>query len=306
MIVVAGEALADLVSAPGGATYAAHPGGGPANVAVALGRLGSPVAMLARLADDRLGQLSRARLAEAGVDLRWAVAAAEPSTLALVDVGRDGGAAYTFYDRGTADFAWRAEELPDLPDDVAALHTGSLALLLPPGGAVLRSLLQREHRRRVVSVDPNVRPGLADAATYRAAIAEWLPYADLVKVSVEDLAHVAPGREPVEVAGEWLAAGPAVVVLTAGEHGATVVTPDGRTHRPAVPADVVDTVGAGDAFTAGLLDALDRRGLLSPERLRNAPAVALGPAVDYAARVAALTCGRPGADPPWAHELRGE
>ncbi len=277
MIVVVGEALVDLVAEPGGVRYAARPGGGPANTAVALARLGVPASLLARIADDAFGRLSRARLADAGVDLSQIVGAGEPHALAVADAG-PGGTSYRFYLDGTDSFSWRPGELPDvLADDVEAVHAGSLALLRAPG---VEELLAREAAWLTIVVDPNVRPGWAPPDEYRAALGRWLELADVMKVSADDLALLAPGTGPEEVARSWLGQRPSLVVVTLGADGALGVGPDGVVRRAAVPVEMADTVGAGDAFGAGLLAGLRGRGRLRRGDLASLGAADLAGALD--------------------------
>lgn len=304
MIAVCGEALVDLVPQDeAGTLYAALPGGSPANTAVALARLEAGALMLARLADDSFGRLLRGHLARNGVDLSRAVAAQERSSLAIVTLAEDGSAAYRFDVTGTADWQWDDEELASLPDTVTALHAGSLALSLPPGGAAVERMLVRERAARTISVDPNVRPSLVpDLAATRRDVERWLGIADVFKVSTEDLALLHPGAEPEQVAREWAQAGPGLVVVTGAEQGAFAVVGGEVVRRPAVPVEVVDTVGAGDTFTAGLLDALQRAGRLGG-RLDTLSAHDTAAALDRGLRAAAVTCSRAGADPPYASDL---
>ncbi|MDQ6648594.1 MAG: carbohydrate kinase [Actinomycetota bacterium] len=307
MILVCGEALMDLTAEPtvdGAARYRAAPGGSPLNTAVALGRLGTPVALLARLSTDRFGGLLRAHLAASDVQLGYAVPADEPTTLALVDVS-GGTPAYSFYVQGTADWQWRNDELPGtLPAEVAAIHAGSLALALEPGGTVLASLLERERGRRTISLDPNVRPRLVGSReTYRRRLESWVRLADLVKVSAEDLAWVYPDEGAAAVACRWQAAGTAVVVLTDGAAGATAYSGGTGVHVPAEPVLVADTVGAGDSYAGALLDWLARHDRLRMDRLAGIGHDELASALAFAGRVAAITCSRPGADPPFRAEL---
>lgn len=314
MILICGEALVDLVpdgaGAGGPARYAAHPGGSPANTAVGVARLGTPTAFAGRLAREGFGPLLRAHLADNGVDLRYAVDAPELASLAVVSLDERGRAEYVFYVEGTADWQWSAAELPAaLPDDVTAVHAGSLALALPPGGDVLTDLLRRERGRRTVSVDPNVRPSLVgDRAAYRTRVQNWLGVADLVKVSDDDLAWLYPDTGWEQAARDWQAAGPAVVVVTRGADGSTAYVGGSggdaeQVVRPGRPVDVVDTVGAGDSFSSGLLDWLDRHDRLGPGGPAALTPGEAGEALDFAATVAAVTCGRAGADPPRRDEL---
>jgi fructokinase len=313
VIAVLGEAVVDLVD-QGAGRYQAHPGGSPLNVAVGLGRLGRATELRARLSADAFGQMFRRHLAASGVDGRGLVAASEPSTLAVASLDPAGVASYDFWVQGTADWQWTAAELAvPLGDDVLALHTGSMTLEVEPGASGVLDLLRRERERgRVtISYDPNVRlarRGPAGPARSRAADA--VATADLVKVSVDDLAWLRPGEDPRDVAQGWAAAtdrGPALVVVTQGAAGAFAVTACGvHQHRPARPVVVVDTVGAGDAFMSGLLDGLASAGVLGPGRrdaLAGLGAGELARLLDHATLVAALTCARPGADPPTRAEL---
>jgi len=306
VIAVCGEALVDLVPAdPASRRFDALPGGSPANTAVALARLGVPAMLLARLSEDGFGRLLREHFASSGVDLSRAVVAAEPSSLAVVAVGADGDASYRFDIAGTADWQWADAELGPLPEHVRAVHAGSLALSLPPGGAVLERFLSRARGRCTVSVDPNLRAGLLpDLDATRAAVLRWLTLADVVKASTGDLALLHPGEDPERVVRNWARLGPGLVVLTrAGQGALAVLARTGEVvRRPAVPVTVVDTVGAGDTFTAGMLGHLHGSGLLGG-RLDGLGVEQVAAALDRALRAAAVTCGRAGADPPYAREL---
>jgi fructokinase len=306
MLTALGEAIIDLV-AEGDRRFIAHPGGSPLNVAVGLGRLGQPVSLAARLSRDPFGQLFRAHLADSGVDPRHIVDATEPSTLSVATLDADGVARYDFWTAGTSDWQWTEAELAGVvDDDPDALHTGSLALELEPGAGRIVDLLGRlaAGGRTTISYDPNVRMAkLGPVEAGRAAVERVLGLAHLVKVSAEDLAWLYPGEEPVVVATRWSAAGPELVVVTLGADGAVGLGPDRRAvHRDAPPIDLVDTLGAGDAFSAGLLGALAERGALG----RGAAGLAgvdLPAVLDRACLVAALTCARPGADPPTLAEV---
>jgi fructokinase len=287
-IVVCGEALVDLVPAAGGEGYVARPGGSPANVAVALGRLDVPVSLLARLSTDHFGQLIRGHLAKSHVDLSLAIETADRSTVAMVSLGADGDAGYTFFIEGGADDGWRADALPALPADAVALHvSGALALALPSMGDAVESLLLRERGKRVITFDPNPRPALtSDLPALRERLERWVRWADIVKVSGEDLAWTFPGQSVPEVAARWLnnsgaPDGPALIVVTRGGDG----------------------VYARDAFMGGLLASLYQAGRLSRPELRSLGLAELDESLRYAQRVAAITCGRIGADPPWWYQL---
>lgn len=298
MFVVVGEALVDLVGQRGGRTLAAHPGGSPANVALGLARLGNPVTLKTRVGRDAFGAMIRDHLEASGV---------------VIDAGSDDDAVATSLAIATLaagiasyDFRieWDVPSLVPLPVETRCLHTGSLATVLPPGDAKVVDLMEREHDRgRVtVSYDPNVRPALmGDPATARAAVERLVALCDVVKVSDEDLRWLYPDRPDEEVAGVWLASGPALVVVTRGGAGVYAVSRNVELRRPAIPIDLVDTVGAGDSFTSGLLDGLRRAELIGAARREALAAIdeaTLEHVVDAAAQIAAITCSRPGADPP--------
>jgi fructokinase len=313
IVAVAGEALVDLVPAPVQGYFEMAPGGSPANVAVALTRLGVPTRMLARLATDPLGLLLRAHLGGNGVQLDHAVTATEQSSLAIVSVGPDGGAAYDFRVDGTADWQWTPAELtsaldPGQEGPVVAVHSGSLALTTPPGADALRGLMRSARDHATVTYDPNARPLLmGDAVTVLAGVEDMLGISDVVKVSSEDLAWLRPDTTPEQVAEEWLDRGPSLVVVTLGGEGVVARSANGlRRMRPARPVDVVDTVGAGDTFMGALIGGLYRADLLGAQRredLAAIPADVLDTVLDDALLAAAINCGRRGADPPTAAEL---
>ena len=308
VVAVAGEVITDLVPAGADGLFRAAPGGSPGNVAVGLARLDVPARMLARLSDDVLGRRLRAHLQANGVDLSYCVAAAEASSLAIVALQDDGSAAYDFRVDGTADWQWTDDELATALDGVSALHVGSLALTTPPGGAVLRRLAARAADSATVSFDPNVRQLLMGPAEEVLGIVhELLAVADVVKASEEDVAWLEPGRTPEEVAADWLSHGPALVVVTRGGDGAVAVSAaSGTVRRLGVQVDVVDTVGAGDSFMSALLAGLARRDLLGAARrhaLRALPADDVGAVLGEAIAASAITCSRPGADPPRSAEL---
>ncbi len=306
MICVGGEALIDLVPAePGqGALGALRPlpGGGPYNVAITLGRLGSPVRFLSRLSTDGFGDALLARLAESGVDTSLVQRGPEPTTLAVAGIGPDGSARYSFHVEGTAD---RLVELPDkLPDDVGIVSLGTLSLLLEPGATRYETLLRRHAGLTVV--DPNIRPAMvADPAAYRARFTSWLPDIGLLKLSVEDAAWLADSENDVlGSVREWLGAGPAAAVVTHGADGLVALTASGGTIEvPTAPADVVDTIGAGDTVHGALLHWLANVGADTPDAVRAVSDDGWRDALSFAARAAAITVSRAGAEPPYAAEI---
>ncbi|MFF0684645.1 carbohydrate kinase [Streptomyces albogriseolus] len=300
MIVVAGEALIDLVPQGAGALAALTPalGGGPFNTAVALGRLGSPTAFCSRVSRDAFGEALLERLLETGVDVAPVQRGDEPTTLAVATLGADGSAAYSFYVEGTADRLFGKPEA--LPAGTRAVSFGTCSLVLEPGASAYEALLREASARGVfTALDPNIRAGLiADADAYRARFRSWLPSVSLLKLSAEDAEWL--GGSP----REWLAAGPAAVVVTRGGDGLTAYTRDGAEY--AVPGErvvVVDTIGAGDTVNAALLHGLSERDALSDEGMAALGAEGWERLLRFAARAAAVTCSRAGAEPPYAHEL---
>jgi fructokinase len=288
VIVVAGEALVDLV--PDGDVLRAHPGGGPFNVARTIGRLEQPVAFLGRVSRDRFGERHMAMLAEDGVDVSAVVRTEDPTTLAVAEVGTEGAATYRFYSQGTA-APGLTEVPPGGPPD--ALHVGTLGLALEPIATTLEALVAGSPA--LVMVDPNCRPGAAgDEDAYRARLQRVIASADVVKVSDDDAAWLGVG------ARDLLAAGPSAVLLTRGGDGAVAMTREGDVEVGAPPVDVVDTIGAGDAFGGAFLAWWRSRGL-GREQLGDR--TALWPAVEFACLVAARTCERAGAQPPRLSEL---
>jgi fructokinase len=300
-VVVGGEALVDLVLGPSG-ELAAHSGGGPFNTARTLGRLEQRVLFLGRLSRDRFGQRMRAELAEDGVRLDAVVETDDPTTLALAEVDAAGAARYRFYTAGTsAPGLTRQEALGALPDDVQILHVGTLGLMLEPVAGALRDAVERVAGRALVMVDPNIRPTLiADRAEYRARLGATFRHTHVIKVSEDDLEWLDPGAGPAEAARGLLADGPAVALVTMGGDGALVVTYGDEVMVPAPRVEVVDTIGAGDAFSGGFV-AYWRMRELGTDALGERSAVAA--AAGFACRVAALTCARAGASPPRLSEL---
>ncbi|MBE4733523.1 MULTISPECIES: carbohydrate kinase family protein [Streptomyces] len=306
-ITVLGECVADAFAEPPAAAnelaLRVLPGGGPANTAVALARLGTPARFLARLSGDLFGRLFRAHLEASGVDLSYAVAAAEPSTLAVAELDARGQAAFSFHAQNTADWQWTPEELGrvDLAE-AACVHTGSLALVRAPGATAVEDFLARASPRATVSIDPNVRPLLVHPDVYRERLARWCRLADILRLSEDDLELLLPGTTPEQACDRWHAAGVRLVVITLGADGALASLDGERVRVPGVPTQVVDTVGAGDSFTAGLLHHLAERDLLGG-RLDGLALDDVAEACRFAARVAALTCSVAGPNPPWQEQL---
>lgn len=302
MITVIGEILMDLIEHQGRGE--AHPGGSPANVAVALARLGESVSLLTQLGDDQYGNQLLAHLRDNGVDLAPGSLVDCPRTsTAQTSLGSDGQASYTF------DITWRrfAASAVDWPDPtVACLHVGSLAAMLAPGADDVAAMVQAAGENSLVSFDPNCRPSLIDRDWARDRVAMLVANSDIVKASLDDLAWLYPGRTHQQVGQDWLERGANLVVVTMGGDGVWARTRELEMALPAPPVDVADTVGAGDAFTAGMLSALGRADLLDVTRRTALAAIddaTLTDVLTFASRVAAITCSRRGADPPTAMDL---
>jgi fructokinase len=307
---VIGEALVDMANT-GGAIYLAVPGGAPANVAVALSRLGIATELIARISGDHFGEFVTAHLVANGVGREYCVPASQPTTLAVATLSADKVATYSFYSQGTADWQWTGGELPaHLPEHVRVLVTGSLALGLPPGAAVIEDFVAAQYRcgEVLVAYDPNIRPALAASREAEVARVErQIRLAHLVKASEDDLAWLYPDRDPRDVARQWRRLAGAWVTVTRGPRGAFAICPSGEeVEVPGRPVQVVDTIGAGDAFLAGLLAGLADRGLLAAtaaDTLRQVTADIVAQILAEAVVVAALTCARAGANPPTRAEL---
>lgn len=306
MILCCGEALIDMLprrSNAGEPAFAPYAGGAVFNTAIALGRLGVSVEFFSGLSTDLFGQQIARVLAESKAGTRYAHFSARPTTLAFVDL-KDGHAAYVFYDEGTAGRMLSPEDLPDLAGDVDALLFGAISLIPEPCGSTYEALMAREHAKRVTMLDPNIRPGfIPDRARHAERIRRMMAMADIVKLSDEDLAWFGEAGSAEDVIRGWLERGPKLIVLTQGSKGAIGHT---RNHAVAVTprqVEVVDTVGAGDTFNAGILASLHEQGLLTKAALDNLPRDAIEKALDLGARAAAVTVSRAGANPPWRHEI---
>lgn len=303
MIVVAGEVLVDLVVSPTGQVDA-RLGGGPYNAARSLARLGAETAFLGRVGADGFGRLLRNRLTGDGVILGVPEPSGKPTTLAIATLDQAGAASYSFYLDGTAAADLEYDVLKKaLPADAAALHVGSLGLVTTPSGAAIERLVRTDAPAdALVLLDPNCRPSaIRDAVAYRERISAIARRADVVKASMEDFAYLYPGMSAEEAASALLRAGSSLVLLTDGPRPAQAFLRGAVISEEVPEVTVADTIGAGDAFGGGFLAWWTAHGL-APADLNRYDLVRQ--ALKAAAATAALTCARPGAEPPALGELR--
>uniref|UniRef100_UPI003C7C2FF8 carbohydrate kinase family protein n=1 Tax=Pseudomonas veronii TaxID=76761 RepID=UPI003C7C2FF8 len=311
MYLVCGEALFDFFSEndPSGQAsklnYKAIAGGSPFNVAVGLRRLGIEAALFGGVSTDFLGQRLLQVLRDEGVNPQFLVEFAAPTTLAMVAVGADGSPQYSFRGEGCADRQLTRAHLPTLGDEVRGLHVGSFSLVVQPIGDTLLALVQRESGKRLISLDPNVRLNpQPDIQLWRERVAELVKYADLIKVSDEDLHLLYPDQSPESVLEGWLQHRCQLVFLTRGGNGASVFSRQhGHWSQPAVKVVMADTVGAGDTFQAALIAWLTEQQLDSVEGLQQLTRAQIDAMLGFAIRAAAMTCGKTGPDLPYRQQL---
>ena len=309
---VIGEALIDAVAPAGsreddGGTGAdatvEHVGGSPANVALGLAALGHPVSLATWVATDDHGNRIADHCQERGVELTPGSQGAPFTSVAHATIDGTGAATYRF------ELEWQLPAVPAL-GAYGHVHTGSIAAVLEPGGGAVRDTLGMARRTATISYDPNVRPALmGDPVEARRVIEECVALADVVKVSDEDLAWLRPEEAPDDVVADWAGRGPSLIVVTRGDQGAVArLTRTGETHvAPVPPVTVVDTVGAGDSFMAGLISGLLDDGLAggpaARDRLRRADLAAVVPAIERAIATSRITVGQPGAHAPTRADL---
>ncbi len=308
MFLVCGEALFDFFlegeEGPAAATFAARAGGSPFNVALGLSRLGVRSGLLTGLSTDMLGARLARVLADEGVSTAYAIPTTRPTTISLVGLDAAGVPAYQFYGAGSADTGVTPADLPALGDEVAGLHFGSYSIAVAPVADAFAALA-RAKSHRFVSLDPNVRPTVEpDMDVWRARLDALIPHTDLLKISAEDLAALRPGQAAEAFAADVIARGVRLAVVTDGGDTAHGWTASGL-HAAATPpaVTVIDTVGAGDTFQAALIASLMREPEGPSAALDALDAPGLRTMLELAARAAALTCSRRGADLPRAAEL---
>jgi fructokinase len=307
MILSCGEALIDMLprtSTQGEACFAPYAGGAVFNTAIALGRLGAPSAFFSGVSNDMLGELLADTLTASKVDTQYLARSDRPTTVAFVKLV-SGQATYAFYDEATAGRMLSEADLPELSPDITALFFGGISLVNDPAASTYATLLAREAPTRVTMIDPNIRPGFiaGKEAAYRARIERMVAQADIVKLSDEDLHWLEGQGDLTALARGILRKGPKVVFITEGASGARAVTAGQDIFVAAQKVTVVDTVGAGDTFNAGVLAALHQTGALTKSGVNDLSDATLTAALSLGTRAAAVTVSRAGANPPWAAEL---
>ncbi|HEX5687888.1 MAG TPA: carbohydrate kinase [Ideonella sp.] len=307
MFVVCGEALFDVFAAgdtPSGMALDGRIGGSPFNVALGLARLAQPVAFFGGISQGFLGARLMRALQDEGIATGLVQRLDAPTTLGLVGLDARGVPSYSFYGEGGADRVVPVAAADAVPDTTRAIHFGSYAMVVEPVASTQRALAERLHQRCVVAYDPNVRTNVEPALGRWRETIDWMAArTHLLKVSDEDLALLYPGVQHAELAARWRAAGVAAVVVTLGGEGARAYLQDGELPIAPVPTTVVDTVGAGDTFQAAMLTGLAERDALNPAALKVLPSAFWAEVLGFAARAAAITCGRRGADLPRRAEL---
>lgn len=306
MILCCGEALIDMLpreTTLGEKGFAPYAGGAIFNTAIALGRLGIPTGFFTGLSDDMMGDILRETLKSSNVDFSYCATLPRPTTIAFVKLV-NGQATYAFYDENTAGRMITESDLPSLGADCEALHFGAISLIPEPCGSTYEALMAREHATRVISLDPNIRPGfIKDKAAHAARLNRMAAMADIIKFSDEDLEWFGLSGGHDELAGHWLDLGAKLVVITRGAEGAAGYTRRFKVSVPSERVTVVDTVGAGDTFDAGILASLKMQGLLTKEKVASIEGKSVEAALSLGAKAAAVTVSRAGANPPFAHEI---
>jgi fructokinase len=308
MIVVCGEALIDFLpvkSEDGREAYRPVVGGSPFNTAVGIGRLDGDVGFCAALSTDFFGDRLAEALERSKVKMGYVVKANRSSMLAFVSIG-DGEPEYAFIDDASAGRLFSPErDAPALGADVSMIWTGSVALINDPIATAYEKLYFDNKGKRVLGMDPNVRPTVVtDAQAYRARMTRMTRAAEIIKISKADLLWLYPGIDPATWARDLVSNGACLVVLTDGGNGAEGYGKGFAVKSPVVQVPkVFDTVGAGDSYSSGLLTILQRRNVVSIDTVKNIDEAIAQEATDYAARTAAITVSREGADPPWNSEM---
>ncbi|MFL2762172.1 MAG: carbohydrate kinase family protein [Dehalococcoidia bacterium] len=308
MIAVCGEALIDFapIEISDNRAYLPIPGGSPYNVAIGLGRLGCPVDFIGKLSDDEFGQILRKNLLSNGGRDRFTLSGPEPSTLAFIHIEDDRDPHFSFFSNNSADRNLTTSDLPKcLPSEIQAIHFGSFSLAHEPIASTLEKLIEREHNQRIISIDPNIRPSfVTNKNHYINRLEKLISFATIVKVSTEDISWMYPNQDPNEIISEWIHSGPNLVILTSGAEGSYAESSSGiKSTSPAHPVTIVDTVGAGDSFMSALLWWLSEKKFLNLESMKTLSENDIQNLLLFSNKAASITCGRSGANPPFANEI---
>ena len=302
-ILAIGEALIDVVITHEQPDFPVEiPGGSPANVALTLGRLDRPVALATWIGLDERGRLIDFHMYDSSVHVTGASRGASHTSTALARLDENGAASYTF------DLEWAPAPPITVPPTAQIIEAGSISAIIEPGASAVLDALTRGRKHALVCFDPNARPSImGEPAAALASLERFIALADVVKVSDEDIDWLTGGASIDEVAERWLGMGVSLVVVTRGKHGSEVATASGvRFTKTPGDVEVVDTVGAGDSFMGGMIDAMwgmGLRGADARETLRTLPEEQVRAIIDRASAVSDVTVSRKGANPPWAHEL---
>lgn len=306
MLLSCGDALIDFVptkSHDGKDAYVPAVGGSCLNVATAMARLGAPTGFVGGVSTDLFGKLIAEHLTASHVSLDYATRPDLETTCAFVKLV-NGAAQYAFYDEGTASRTWAYQDGSIPFDKIEAVHIGSTTLINPPSADAYEALVAAARAKCIISFDPNVRPTLTkDITTYRARMARLAKMADIVRMSDEDFHFLFENYDYAPMAAKWLAEGASLVLITRGGDGVLAFAASGQTEAASVKVTVADTIGAGDTFQGGMLVALSEAGLLKKDRLKAISLEQINAALAFATKAASITVSRPGANPPWRHEM---
>lgn len=310
MILCCGDTLIDMLprkTDTGETAFSPYVGGAIFNTAIALGRLGVPAGLFTGISSDFFGDLLQDSLTANNVSTAYIHISSQPITLAFVRL-IEGQATYTFYDENSAGWQLEIEHLPVLGDEVTAIQFGAISLIPEPCGSTYEALMAREHEKRVIVLDPNIRPGfIPDKEKHLARMRRMIAMSDIVKISDEDMRWFGESGTMEEIARRWIVPasqhGPKLILVTHGADGVTGYTSELAVHVAAQKVAVVDTVGAGDTFTAGVLTSLQEAGLLAKAALTSLEEGQIREALLLGVKASAVTVSRAGANPPWRSEL---
>ncbi|MDI2089848.1 carbohydrate kinase family protein [Commensalibacter oyaizuii] len=308
MIIVCGDVLIDFIpdkTQDGSDCYCPAPGGSCANISVAIGRLGGKVGFMGGISTDFLGDKLMEFLETSNVDTKYVARGPQQTTLAFVELGEE-EPAYAFYDENTVSRLWVRSQSPGFTDDVNLIHIGSTSLIEPPISEACEQMFKVEKGKRILSIDPNCRPNnTLHPAVYRARMARLTAMADIIKLSKSDLAFLMPDTTFDEAAAMWISQGTSIVIITRGSQGVLCYLPGQEviSVKPDYIEDVVDSIGAGDTFMAATLAYLQKKNLLSLDKIKSIRVEDITDALEYASVAAAMICQRRGANPPWEKEV---